>query len=256
MSNLEFKNGGIVIDGKTYAGGKLYIGNTEKEIDVGRVIVDVSNNNFHLLPQNVGDVHDITDKIASVINNILYIYINDKNYKLYDSQKVFYREASECDTDIISVYANTRGNAGAIHFKGLRDDEKGLRMFRFITAIYKGKKYELNFMRFFLTDDGDRNEVNCILGAIQFDKVDKLSASINSETICYPNTADKMNLSKLPKGTNVCYNPNIELTDIEKCTDIIIKDEKDKDKENNNLEKLAGDIVREFETFIKSCDEK
>ena len=46
MSNLEFKNGGIVIDGKTYAGGKLYIGNTEKEIDVGRVIVDVSNNNF------------------------------------------------------------------------------------------------------------------------------------------------------------------------------------------------------------------
>ena len=65
MSNLEFKNGGIVIDGKTYAGGKLYIGNTEKEIDVGRVIVDVSNNNFHLLPQNVGDVHDITDKIAA-----------------------------------------------------------------------------------------------------------------------------------------------------------------------------------------------
>lgn len=50
MSNLEFKNGGIVIDGKTYAGGKLYIGNTEKEIDV-------SNNNFHLLPQNVDDVH-------------------------------------------------------------------------------------------------------------------------------------------------------------------------------------------------------
>lgn len=129
-------------------------------------------------------------------------------------------------------------------------------MFRFITAIYKGKKYELNFMRFFLTDDGDRNEVNCIFGAIQFDKVDKLSASINSETICYPNTADKMNLSKLPKGTNVCYNPNIELSDVEKCTDIILKDEKDKDKENNNLEELAGDIVRKFETFIKSCDEK
>ena len=125
-------------------------------------------------------------------------------------------------------------------------------MFRFITAIYKGKKYELNFMRFFLTDDGDRNEVNCILGAIQFDKVDKLSASINSETICYPNKDDVVELSNLPKDTNVCYNPNIELTDIEKCTDIILKD----DKENNNLEKLAGDIVRKFETFIKFCDEK
>ena len=75
MSNLEFKNGGIVIDGTTYVGGKHYIGNTEKEIDVGRVIVDVSNNNFHLLPQNAGDVQVITDKIASVINNLLDAYI-------------------------------------------------------------------------------------------------------------------------------------------------------------------------------------
>ena len=254
MSNLEFKNGGIVIDGTTYVGGQLYIGNTEKEIDVGRVIVDVSNNNFHLLPQNAVDVQVITDKIASVINDILDAYKKDKNYKLYDSQKVFYREASVCDADIISVYANTRGNAGAIRFKGISNDEKGLRLFRFITAIYKGKKYELNFMRFFLTPNEDRKEVNCILGAIQFDRVDKLSASINSETICYPNTADKMKLSKLPKDTNVCYNPDIELTDIEKCTDIIIKDEED--KENNNLEKLVEDIVSEFETFIKSCDEK
>lgn len=254
MSNLEFKNGGIVIDGKTYVGGQLYIGNTEKEIDVGRVIVDVSNNNFHLLPQNAADVQVITDKIASVINNILEVYKEDKNYKLYHSQKVFYREASQCDSDIISVYANTRGNAGAIRFKGLSDDEKGLRMFRFITAIYKGKKYELNFMRFFLTDDGDRKAVNCILGAIQFDRVDKLSASINSETICYPNTADKMKLSNLPKDTNVCYNPDIKSSDIEKCTDIILKDEKD--KENNNLKKLAGDIVSEFQKFIESCDEK
>ena len=111
-------------------------------------------------------------------------------------------------------------------------------------------------MEFLKTDDGDRNEVNCILGAIQFDKVDKLSASINSETICYPNKDDVVELSNLPKDTNVCYNPNIELTDIEKCTDIILKDEKDKDKENKNLEKLAGNIVSEFETFIKSCDEK
>lgn len=230
MSNLEFKNGGIVIDETTYVGGQLYIGKTQKEIDVGRVIVDVSNNNFHLLPQNADDVQVITDKIASVINNILKAYKEDKNYKLYDSQKVFYREAPECDSDIISVYANTRGNAGAIRFKGLRDDEKGLRMFRFITAIYKGKKYELNFMRFFLTDDGDRKAVNCILGAIQFDRVDKLSASINSETICYPNTADKMNLSKLPKDTNICYNADPDWT--------------------------AKDIKDEFETFIKSYDEK
>lgn len=240
MSNLEFKDGGIVIDVKTYVGGQLYIGNTDEKIDVGRVIVDVSNNNFHLLPKCAGDVQVITDKIASVINNILDVYKKDKNYKLYDSQKVFYREASECDSDIIAVYANTRGNAGAIRFKGINEDEKGLRLFRFITAIYKGKKYELNFMRFFLTDDGDRKAVNCILGAIQFDRVDKLSASINSETICYPNTADKMNLSKLPKDTNVCYNPDIDLLHID----------------NNSLEKLAGDIVSEFETFIKSCDEK
>lgn len=237
MSNLEFKNGGIVIDGTTYVGGQLYIGNTEKEIDVGRVIVDVSNNNFHLLPKCAGDVQVITDKIASVINDILDVYKKDKNYKLYDSQKVFYREASECDSDIIAVYANTRGNAGAIRFKGLSDDEKGLRMFRFITAIYKGKKYELNFMRFFLTDDGDRKAVNCGLGAIQFDRVDKLSASINSETICYPDKAVKMELNNLPKYTNVCYSPNIDI-------------------ENNNLKKLVEDIVSEFETFIKSCDEK
>lgn len=237
MSNLEFKNGGIVIDGKTYVGGQLYIGNTEKKIDVGRVIVDVSSNNFHLLPQNAGDVQVITDKIASVINNILDVYKKDKNYKLYDSQKVFYREASECDSDIIAVYANTRGNAGAIRFKGISKDEKGLRMFRFITAIYKGKKYELNFMRFFLTPNADRKAVNCILGAIQFDRVDKLSASINSETICYPDKAVKMELNNLPKDTNVCYSSNIDI-------------------ENNNLEKLVEDIVSEFETFIKYFDEK
>ena len=143
MSNLEFKNGGIVIDGTTYVGGKLYIGNTEKEIDVGRVIVDVSNNNFHLLPQNAGDVQVITDKIASVINNILDAYKEDKNYKLYDSQKVFYREASECDSDIISVYANTRGNAGAIRFKGLRDDEKGLRLFALLQQYTRAKSMNL-----------------------------------------------------------------------------------------------------------------
>ena len=95
-------------------------------------------------------------------------------------------------------------------------------------------------MRFFQTPNADRKEVNCILGAIQFDKVDKLSALINSETICYPNTADKMNLSKLPKDTNVCYNPDIDLLHID----------------NNSLDELAYDIKNKFETFIKSCDEK
>ena len=99
----------------------------------------------------------------------------------------------------------------------------------------------------------ENGELNCYLDRIQFCRYDigqkgpNMDAAGNFECM-YPRLSD---------GKIEDKNSDNEKNDkIFKCTDIILKDEKDKDKENNNLEKLAGDIVSEFQKFIESCDEK
>ena len=113
-------------------------------------------------------------------------------------------------------------------------------MFRFITAIYKGKKYELNFMRFFLNDKDGNKEVNCILESIQYDRImtSKPNSVINKESICYPDTEKAMNLEDLPLDKNVCYNPALPFNKL--------PEEKEKD--------LCEKIAKDFLEFIKYFD--
>ena len=113
-----------------------------------------------------------------------------------DTQKELYDKSSNSENDVIYIYANIKGVGGALRFQNKYISH----MFRFITAIYKGKKYELNFMRFFLNDIDGNKEVNCILESIQYDRImtSKRNSVINKESICYPDTEKAMNLEVLP----------------------------------------------------------
>lgn len=213
MSNIEINNSGIVVGDTTYVSGNLYYQDTNTKIDIDKVIYDTDNHNYHFLPEANESITEvkIKDNVTNIIEAILKVYDNKDGCKVVNTQKELYEEAESEDKDVIYMYANIGKTGGALRFC-----KKPIsHMFRFITAIYKGKKYELNFMRFFLNDIDGNKEVNCILESIQYDRIlsSKPDAVINKESICYPDTEKAMNLEVLPSDKNICYNPALSFND-------------------------------------------
>lgn len=232
MSNIVLRDDCIEIKGQGYIGGKLYDRDTNSEIKRGRVIFDADSRNFHLLPDNANTGKEVSDEVTDKIKEIMEICKQDEKCKVISSCKELYDNVLDEEINTVRLYANVRG--GTIRFDGRNEEEAGMRLFRFITAIYKGKKYELNFMRFFLENElneekpnEDRLKVNCILRSLQFDRVDNCKGVINQNGICYPDTSNGMDISSLPEEGNVCYNPKAEFSD------------------------SPEDIVKEFYDFIR-----
>lgn len=238
MSNIEINNPGIVVGDTTYVSGNLYYQDTSNKIVIDKVIYDTDNHNYHFLPKENKSITEknIKDEVTNIIESILEVYKSKTCCKVVNTQKELYEESSSEDNDVIYIYANIGKSGGALRFC-----KKPIsHMFRFITAIYKGKKYELNFMRFFLNDKDGNKEVNCILESIQYDRImtSKPNSVINKESICYPDTEKAMNLEDLPLDKNVCYNPALPFNKL--------PEEKEKD--------LCEKIAKDFLEFIKYFD--
>lgn len=240
MSNTEINNSGIVVGDTTYVSGNLYYQDTNTKIDIDKVIYDTDNHNYHFLPEanETLDQDKITENITNKIKCIRDVFECKACCKVVNTQKELYEEAESEDKDVIYIYANIGKAGGALRFC-----KKPIsHMFRFITAIYKGKKYELNFMRFFLNDIDGNKEVNCILESIQYDRImtSKRNSVINKESICYPDTEKAMKLEDLPSDKNVCYNPALSFNKLPE------------EKEKDSCEKIANDFL----DFIKYFDNK
>ena len=231
MSNIEINNSGIVVGDTTYVSGNLYYQDTNTKIDIDKVIYDTDNHNYHFLPKENESITEvkIKDNVKNIIEAILKVYDNKACCDVVTTQNELYEESANSD-DVIYIYANISENGGGLRFQNKYISH----MFRFITAIYKGKKYQLNFMRFFLNDINGNKEVNCILESVQYDRIlsSKPDAVINKESICYPDTERAMDLKYLPSDKNVCYNPALSF--------------------NNLPEEIADDFL----DFIKYFDNK
>lgn len=230
MSNIEMNNAGIKLGDTTYMYGNLYYQDTSNKININKVIYDTDTHNFCFLPKENKSITEnkIKDNVTSKIEAILGVYKNENCCRIVDTQEELYDKSSNSENDVIYMYANIGKTDGALRFCKKQISH----MFRFITAIYKGKKYELNFMRFFLNDIDGNKEVNCILESIQYDRImtSKPNSVINKESICYPETEKAMNLEDLPSDQNVCYNPAL------------------------SFNKLPEEIANDFLEFIKYFD--
>ena len=107
------------------------------------------------------------------------------------------------------------GSLGGNEFKNL---------YRYILVMKNNRKYELNFMRFFIDKE---NKVNCILKAIQFDQCmdDRKLSGVNYDKgkckVCYP-TSRQSQVSRRDKIIEknskeslkrFCYNPAVSFYD-------------------------------------------
>lgn len=137
-------------------------------------VFDDASNNYHLYPQNRNDrlEKSITEKRKAIAEIIASKYLIKKSMKEFDS--------SPNDGNIY-FYCRNSGKLNGTDCT----------LFKYIAAVKNGILYELNFMRFFVSRD---NNVNCVIGAIQFDRViDKsrekiMDRRVNRNGICYPTT--------------------------------------------------------------------
>ena len=157
--------------------GSLYVGEVSesgKRLMSNEHIFDDESNNYHLYPQNRDtDLEKfITEKRKAIAKKIPSKYSTKKSMEEFNN--------SPNDGNIY-FYCGNSGKLNGIDCT----------LFKYIAAVKNGILYELNFMRFFVSRD---NNVNCVIGAIQFDRViDKsrekiMDRRVNRNGICYPTT--------------------------------------------------------------------
>lgn len=205
--------------------GSLYVGEVSDSGKWQRSynrVFDKKSYNFHLYPQSRDD--DLENAITEKRNAVAEII--DPNY-LQRSQPAFNESPNDGN---IYFYSGNNGN--------LRHTDCSL--FKYIAAVKNGILYELNFMRFFISRD--RN-VNCVIGAIQFDRViddsqqKLMDRRVNRNGVCYPTTyrgqskAQWKRLIEANRGKSFFLNPQVSFDD------------------------KPEDILNLFVDFILMCDE-
>ena len=214
-----------------YTIGKLIDGDTGEEITKSeKAIFDNESLNFHFYPSDEERRKEFENEISKKFRKIKGI-IKDKKYATY-TLKGYNPDVMKKDK--IYFYIGSSGHL----------NDTSCNLFKFIGAIVNSNLYELNFMRFYIDD----NKVNCIVKAMQFDRIvgnkntNIIKETANKYGICYPDT-DKhheslQNLINTNKNKNFFYNPQIEFDA--------------KDASDANAEK----ILVAFVEFIGACEGK
>lgn len=213
--------------GEGYGVGELYVYETLKcarrndKGEEGKAkIFDTDSYNFHLYPEDKEITIQIGKEIKNLREKVMDCLIKEKGCEEVPGDTI-----PEENMIYISKGAGSRGGNGEFH---------GL--YKFILAKKNNRKYELNFMRFFIDRE---NKVNCILKAIQFDRCmgEYVNKSIEGCCdICYPKTSEAQSeedlkyILKNRKGESFCYNPPISFYD------------------------TADNIAETFIRFINDCD--
>ena len=223
------KNSEKCIDDKgAYKCGELYESEVKEENRIPvAIFFDENTYNYHLFPydqENLSGSVDRMKRIAKEIEELRSKVVEELIKKIPNNYVIIPGAGS--GGDIKKLNKTYYSSEGANH------------LYRYILVKKKDIKYELNFMRFFISKD---NKVHCILKAIQFDRC--MLTSVNCDKgecrVCYPTSyqsqaarRDKI-IEKNSKENlkSFCYNPDVSFSD--------------------NAELIADAFIK----FIKKCDE-
>lgn len=214
-----------------YLIGNLYVSNANSqtiEQNPCEKVFDTDNFNYHMYPKDDAYEKKIAAKIKILRSKVIECLkdaIENENLGMRDL-KINTRKGCQARVSPLYLYIYTEKN---------------------------GIVYEINFMRFFISND--ENSINCILSAIQFDCCHK-GTLINQDKddtnkchINYPTSyqGQETYLDKIIdefQTRNFCYNPPIYFS---------LDDLMDGSKELCNIAKR---ISSSFINFIKQCENK
>lgn len=214
-----------------YGIGKLFY---EKVADTGIgkgeiAIFDDASKNYHFYPKNKKFLkkweEEIKEKKNAIENAIEeQIEANDTLIKV-KSKEDLDNIAAE-DKEKIHIWCGSRGT--------LKCEKKTIcTLFKYIVAVKNGVLYELNFMRFYISND---NKVNCIFKSLQYDRVANPKKTVNQDEICYPTSYRGQSYETLyklienNKDNNFFYNPQV------------------------SFDAEPEEILKDFINFIKECE--
>lgn len=197
---------------KGYGIGKLYNANIKNEIKLSEnegVCFDTTTFNFHLYPDDLKVMKDISDEETKLRHNIVDELANE--YK---------------------IQIDGKGKNGNIQPLKSEKYQGANGLFKFISlnsTKEDGITYILNFMRYFIDKD---NAVNCILKSIQFER--RVNKSINEKRqsgceIYYPTSYQSQSEKYLESIVNDCetksfyYNPKVEFGDYKAIASAFVK---------------------------------
>lgn len=247
MANISLSEYNRMNKKYSYKIGKLFNKSEQNEIEpIGEESVfDDANINYHLYPQNDEDRNKLNEEIEAVYETLKKalkdICTKKEGLKLVKTLEEL--DGCEKDDGVIYFWANSRGTISGV---------KNVKILRYISAVMNNNLYQLNLMRFYISND---NEINCLIGQIQYDRVidegkkhtDKMA---NRKGVCYPSYGGPSEetlecLIKKNKNESFYYNPQINYCIADKC-DI-------KNGHKNEEKSLGTFIIEDFIEFIRVC---
>ena len=217
MSNISLKEYNEIML-KLPEIGDLYFGEVGEAKDKGEIaIFDTESFNYHLYPKDANEASDNEKAMREKRKEILDAIKGGFRHSSVKLRVVTKAEMNNAVSDKeILIYGNNNGNL----------KNTGCNIFKYIAAAKKDVLYELNFMRFFISEG---NKVNCILRKIQFDRVidnevkNIVNRRANRHGVCYPSSRLKTQDRSIKnyKGKSFFYNPEVSFDDE---PEVILKD--------------------------------
>ena len=221
--------------------------------DNGKTIYNGATFNFHLYPKD----ENVAIRIAKEIREKRIAVIKAfENMEQLGSIKIKtlktkgeFNKVDKADDGMIYISGKSDGSGGY----GAGGGAEFKNLYRYILAMKNNRKYELNFMRFFIDRE---NKVNCILKEIQFDRCmdDRELSGVNYDQekckVCYPTSRqsqttrrDKIIEENSKESLkSFCYNPAVSF----------YYNSEDKEGIVDNAKMIA----EEFIEFIDACDKR
>lgn len=152
-----------------YQIGQLFLNN--KPIDAFdsccNIVFDINTFNFHMFPKDPDVFNDVSEVVDKKRQDIIKCMEKREDIVEAKSEEEAKKNSEKEENDNIIFYYGGTGSRGRINklscFKRYNND-----LFKFISVYYKGINYNLNFMRFSISDN---KKINCELKRIQFDRV-------------------------------------------------------------------------------------
>jgi hypothetical protein len=213
---------GITIKEKTgYKIGKLYIskdGTSDNKLECSfstneKAIFDTNSFNFHLYPDIVNQMKEISDIVGKRRKEIIEFSEKCNDVKIIGNKEFDSIKSMQDNIIYINKGLGSTGRLNPLN-KTEYAKIKANGLFRFIQACRNGQLFCLNFMRFYLEND----TINCILQCLQFEKVFDANARLNAGEnnnceVSYPigNDKNKNSLGSYAYNPDVTFDAEVEV---------------------------------------------
>lgn len=208
---------------KKYKAGKLYLKSLRNEFNENEYgcIFDDSTKNFHLYPY---EEENILAEMQKCINDIMDEFKKNSEIEIVETRAALEQRIDEEIGEKILIYTNNNRGGELKYNKKIVS-----KLYRYITAYKNGVIYELNFMRYFCDKE---NRVNCIINAIQYDRIVKSNSiklfkkTINHNGMKYPSSYENQHQLEKKitdnKEKDFCYNPPVNFENIKEIAENFI----------------------------------